>query len=240
MIKEAKQFGNGAQVLVPKEWIGRKVVLSLERRTIDDIKAEVLSKIKDLSKIVSIVLIGSYARMEQEEGSDIDIVIFSTQRFKIKINNYHIILINVNKLEEELSVNPALFRSILDEGVVILNESFLKNINLKSHYIKYYKKECLNVYSLNKEFIELDKKQGIISESVIYSIILRLRSLFILKDKYSFKEFKKWLIRNGISEFDKIYEIYKLVRDDKFVNEIDIKLIHEIEKANNLLAKESR
>jgi len=178
--------------------------------------------------------------MEQEEGSDIDIVIFSTQRFKIKINNYHIILINVNKLEEELSVNPALFRSILDEGVVILNESFLKNINLKSHYIKYYKKECLNVYSLNKEFIELDKKQGIISESVIYSIILRLRSLFILKDKYSFKEFKKWLIRNGISEFDKIYEIYKLVRDDKFVNEIDIKLIHEIEKANNLLAKESR
>ena len=240
MIKEAKQFGNGAQVLVPKEWIGRKVVLSLERRTIDDIKEEILFKIKDLSKIVSIVLIGSYARMEQEEGSDIDIVIFSTQRFKIKINNYHIILINVNKLEEELSVNPALFRSILDEGVVILNESFLKNINLKSHYIKYYKKECLNVYSLNKEFIELDKKQGIISESVIYSIILRLRSLFILKDKYSFKEFKKWLIRNGISEFDKIYEIYKLVRDDKFVNEIDIKLIHEIEKANNLLAKESR
>ena len=240
MIKEAKQFGNGAQALVPKEWIGRKVVLSLERRTIDDIKEEILFKIKDLSKIVSIVLIGSYARMEQEEGSDIDIVIFSTQRFKIKINNYHIILINVNKLEEELSVNPALFRSILDEGVVILNESFLKNINLKSHYIKYYKKECLNVYSLNKEFIELDKKQGIISESVIYSIILRLRSLFILKDKYSFKEFKKWLIRNGISEFDKIYEIYKLVRDDKFVNEIDIKLIHEIEKANNLLAKESR
>ena len=240
MIKEAKQFGNGAQVLVPKEWIGRKVVLSLEGRTIDDIKAEVLSKIKDLSKIVSIVLIGSYARMEQEEGSDIDIVIFSTQRFKIKINNYHIILINVNKLEEEISINPALFKSILDEGVFILNESFLKNINLKSHYIKYYKKECLNVYSLNKEFIELDKKQGIISESVIYSIILRLRSLFILKDKYSFKEFKKWLIRNGISEFDKIYEIYKLVRDDKFVNEIDIKLIHEIEKANNLLAKESR
>ena len=240
MIREVKHFGNGAQVLVPKEWIGRKVVLSLERRTIDDIKEEILFKIKDLSKIVSIVLIGSYARMEQEEGSDIDIVIFSTQRFKIKINNYHIILINVNKLEEELSVNPALFRSILDEGVVILNESFLKNINLKSHYIKYYKKECLNVYSLNKEFIELDKKQGIISESVIYSIILRLRSLFILKDKYSFKEFKKWLIRNGISEFDKIYEIYKLVRDDKFVNEIDIKLIHEIEKANNLLAKESR
>ena len=240
MIKEAKQFGNGAQVLVPKEWIGRNVVLSLERRTIDDIKEEVLFRIKDLSKIVSIALIGSYARMEQEEGSDVDVVIFSTQRFDIRINNYHIILINVNKLEEELSVNPALFRSILDEGVVILNESFLKNINLKSHYIKYYKKECLNVYSLNKEFIELDKKQGIISESVIYSIILRLRSLFILKDKYSFKEFKKWLIRNGISEFDKIYEIYKLVRDDKFVNEIDIKLIHEIEKANNLLAKESR
>ena len=84
-----------------------------------------------MSKIVSIALIGSYARMEQEEGSDVDVVIFSTQRFDIRINNYHIILINVNKLEEEISVNPALFKSILDEGVVILNESFLKNINLK-------------------------------------------------------------------------------------------------------------
>ena len=240
MIKEAKQFGNGAQVLVPKEWIGRNVVLSLERRTIDDIKEEVLFRIKDLSKIVSIALIGSYARMEQEEGSDVDVVIFSTQRFDIRINNYHIILINVNKLEEEISVNPALFKSILDEGVVILNESFLKNINLKSSYIKYYKKECLNAYSLNTEFIELDKKQDIISEGVVYSIILRLRSLFILKNKYSFKEFKKWLIRNGISEFDKIYEIYKFIRDDKIVIEIDIKLINEIEKANNLLAKESR
>ena len=114
------------------------------------------------------------------------------------------------------------------------------NINLKSHYIKYYKKECLNAYSLNNEFIELDKKQCTISESVVYSIILRLRSLFILKSKYSFKEFKKWMIRNGIKEFDKLYEIYKFIRDDKIVIEIDIKLINEIEKANNLLAKESR
>lgn len=240
MIKEAKQFGNGAQVLVPKEWIGRKVVLSLERKTINDIKEDVLSKLNDLSKIVSIVLIGSYARMEQEDGSDIDVVIFSTQRFEIKLNNYHIIFINVNKLEEEVSVNPALFKSILDEGIVILNESFLKNINIKKTYLGYYKKECLNAYFLNKGFIELDKKQGIISESVIYSAILRLRSLFILKSKYSFKEFKRWLIKNRINEFDKLYELYKYVRDDKEIKEIDIKLINDIEKANNLLAKESK
>jgi len=66
-----------------------------------------------------------------------------------------------------------------------------------------------------------------------------LKCLFF-KSKYSFKEFKKWMIRNGIKEFDKLYEIYKFIRDDKIVIEIDIKLINEIEKANNLLAKESR
>ena len=137
-------------------------------------------------------------------------------------------------------MNPALFKSILDEGIVILNESFLKNINIKSRYIKEHKKECLNAYFLNKRFIELDKKQNMVSESVVYSIILRLRSLFILKNKYSFKEFKIWLIKKGINEFDKLYEIYKFIRDDKIVIEIDIKLINEIEKANNLLAKESR
>lgn len=240
MIKEVKHFGNGAQVLVPKEWIGRKVVLSLEKKTINDIKGDILSKLNDLSKIVSIVLIGSYARMEQEEESDIDVVIFSTQKFEIKISNYHIIFINVNKLEKEISVNPALFKSILDEGVVILNESFLKNINIKQSYIKYYKKECLNAHFINKGFIELDKKQCTISESVVYSVILRLRSLFILKNKYSFKEFKKWLIKKEINEFDKLYKIYKFVRDDKGIKETDIKLIKDIEKANNILAEESK
>ena len=239
MIREVKHFGNGAQVLVPKGWIGRKVVLSLEKKTIDDIKEDILSRVNDLSKITSIVLIGSYARREQEEGSDVDVVIFSTQRFEIKINNYHIIFINANKLEEEISGNPALFKSILDEGIVILNEFFLKNISIKPLYIKYYKRECLKACFINKGFIGLDKEQCTISESVIYSIILRLRSLFILKSKYSFKEFKKWLIKKEIKEFDKLYEIYKLVRDDKKIKEIDIKLIKDIENANNILAKEA-
>jgi len=240
MIKEAKPFGNGAQILVSKEWIGKKVVLELKDKTIEDIKEDILPRIRDLNSVASIVLIGSYVRKEQSDDSDIDIVIFCTKKPELKLYNYHIVLINVNKLEEEINMNPALFKSILDEGVVILNESFLKNINIKSRYIKEHKKECLNAYFLNKRFIELDKKQNMVSESVVYSIILRLRSLFILKNKYSFKEFKIWLIKKGINEFDKLYEIYKFVRDGKEIKEIDIKLIKDIEKANKLLAKESK
>ncbi len=240
MIKEAKSFGNGAQILVSKEWIGKKVILELKEKTIDDIKEDILSRINDLNNVASIVLIGSYARNEQSDDSDIDVVIFTNKKLEIKIYNYHIILININRLDEEISVNPPLFKSILDEGIVILNESFLKNINIKDKYIKEYKKQCLNAYFLNKEFIESDKKYNMVSESVVYSIILRLRSLFILKNKYSFKEFKNWLIKTGILKFDDLYNIYKAVRDDKETKGIDFKLIAEIEKANNLLAKESK
>jgi len=240
MIKEAKPFGNGAQILVSKEWIGKKVVLELKDKTVEDIKDDILSRIKDLSSIASIVLIGSYARKEQSDDSDIDIVIFCTKKPELKLYNYHIVLINANKLEEEISVNPALFKSILDEGIVILNELFLRNIKLKDRYIKGYKKECLNAYFLNKEFIESDKKQNAVSESAVYSIILRLRSLFMLKNKYSFKEFKKWLVKNGVLKFDDLYDIYKAVRDGKEIKNINFNLIGEIEKANNMLAKESR
>ncbi len=238
IIKEVKPFGNGAQIVVPKGWIGRKIIIELKTKDIEDIQKDIINNIKDLSKVVSIVLIGSYAREEQLMESDVDIVIFCIEKLKIDLPNYHIILVNVNKLKEEIILNPALFKSILDEGVVILNSNFLNNIKINNAAIKKYKKDCYDAYLLNKEFINLDKKQNALSPSIIYSIILRLRSLFILKNKYLFKEFRSWLIKNNIQEFDKLYNIYKSVRDNKILKNIDYKLINEVEKANEFLCEQ--
>ncbi len=236
IMKEVKPFGNGAQVLAPKEWIGRKVLLVIQELDLAEIKSQVLDNIKDLSKIVSIVLIGSYARKEQDSYSDVDIVVFCTEKLNINMPNFHIVLVNANRLEEEINLNPALFKSILDEGIPLINSNFLSNIKIKEKYIKNFKKDCYRAYLSNKGLINLDKKQNLISPSVIYSTILRLRALFILKNKYAFIEFKRWLIKNNIN-FDKLYNIYKLIRDNKSIKNLDLN-ISEIEKINEFLLKQ--
>ena len=237
IIKEVKPFGNGAQILVSKNWIGKKVILSLKDRSLDDIKKELLNDLNDLTKVACIVLIGSYARNEQLYDSDVDIMVFCRERLNIKLNNFHIILINTGRLREEIALNPALFKSILDEGIAVLNSDFLKNVKIIDKDVSNYKKECYNAYLSNKEFIKLDKEQSTLSLSVIYSIILRLRALFILKNKYSFNKFREWIIRNNLN-FDELYNIYKSIRNDKETKNIDYKLINEVEKANEFLFKQ--
>ncbi len=69
--------------------------------------------------------------------------------------------------------------------------------------------------------LELDRKTGnIASNSVIYSIILRLRGIFIieclLKNRaYSNSSFKAWISNNIKLDYEKVYEVYRAVRDDK-------------------------
>ncbi len=238
IIKEVKPFGNGAQILVPKEWSGKTALISLQNKTLQDIKKDLLNNIKQLDKVACILVIGSYARNENLPESDVDVVIFCTEKLEINLPAYHIILVNINRLKEEINLNPALFKSILDEGIIILNSDFLKNIKINNKDIKNYKKECYNAYSINKKLIKLDKKLNTISPSVIYSAILRLRALFILKNKYSFHKFREWTIRNNLN-FDDLYNIYKLIRDNKYINDLYVNL-NEVEKANEFLSDQLR
>ena len=235
LIKQVKPFGNGAQILVPKEWIGKEVIINIKNKTLENIKDEVLSNMTHLNNVACIVLLGSYARKENLPESDIDIAIFCAEKINFNLNNYHIILVNINNLEKEINLNPALFKSILDEGIPILNSSFLKNIKIKNIYIKKFKDECYKHYLMNKEFLELDKKQNSLSLSVVYSIMLRLRALFILNNKYSYKTFRDFLMKNHIN-FDSLYIIYKDIRDNKKIeNNINL---NEIEDANEFLLKQ--
>jgi hypothetical protein len=80
---------------------------------------------------------------------------------------------------------------------------------------------CVSIVS--KEFIEIDKEGGseLESHSVIYSLMLRLRGLFLIKclisdEKYSKKSFEKWILSYvDKKEFDICYEIYRLEKDEK-------------------------
>ena len=92
-----------------------------------------------------------------------------------------------------------------------------------------------------KEFkatVELDKLEGdhILSLNVIYSLILRLRGVFLIKclknnKVFSNKLFKKWITKHiSDYEFKQVYSIYRVLRDNK---KVDIKV--EIRIAEILL-----
>jgi len=58
----------------------------------------------------------------------------------------------------------------------------------------------------------------------------------MVQKKYSKKLFKKWLVKNSGADYDKIYKIYRAVRDNKKTKEKI--LISEVEPLMNLLIKE--
>src|SRR3989344_5864914 len=76
-LKEVRKWGNSAGILLPKELIGKQVKITIIDRTLE-IKKEVLNIIEPfLQDIIGVYLTGSYARGEETEESDIDILVIS-------------------------------------------------------------------------------------------------------------------------------------------------------------------
>lgn len=191
-----------------------------------DPKEEVLKILYPyLDKIIAVFLFGSYARDEQEKSSDIDIFVISNEKFRVKLKNIDIIVVPENKIEVAKKINPILFYSMLNEAKQIINSSYLdklKQEKINWGYFRGFIDDTKRSINSSKEIIEMDKKlkNKETSESVVYSLILRLRGIFIINlllsnKKYSKKIFKEWIIKNSNVDYDNAHNIYQAVRDDK-------------------------
>ncbi|MCH7568331.1 MAG: nucleotidyltransferase domain-containing protein [Nanoarchaeota archaeon] len=249
-VAEVRKWGNSGGVLLPREWLGKQVKVILIDRTLE-IKKEVLRILEPyLEDIIGIYLVGSYARGEQRKDSDIDVLAISEETKKlIKSGKYEIEIIPLRIIIKTLEIYPAMIYPKLIDAKPILNKSLLdeiQEIKLSRGSMKRYLDDCKRIIKINREFVEEDKLEGNILEydTVIYSSILRLRSLYMMKcifmdEKYLNKKFKRWLISEleiGDGEYKKIYEAYRAVRDDRKSKE---KISVELgEKLVNLLEKE--
>lgn len=242
IIRNVGSWGNGAGILLPREWIGNQVKVVLIDRTLE-IKREVLNILEPyLEDILGVYLIGSYARGEQDERSDIDILAISNKTKKeIKSGKYNVSISTLGSLKKTALVQPELVLPRIKEAKIILNPLLLKEfenrVNKKS-FKKFYEGSGRMV-KVSKEFIKLDKKRGkeLESHSVIYSLILRLRGLFFIKCLIKKEEYSKKLFERLIlsilskSEFEKCYEIYGLEKEDKSSKSIKV----SIETAEKLI-----
>lgn len=232
LIRGVSKWGNSAGILLPKEWIGNQVKIILIDRTLE-IKKEILDILSPyLEGILGIYLVGSYARGEQEKDSDIDIIAISKSTKKeIKSGKYEISIIPLEILKKTIKTNPLLILPKLNEAKVILNSSLIEELKLIKYNKKPFKRfieETKRIIKINKGFIEIDRKQQrefLDSTSIVYSLILRLRGIFLIKNlisknRYTKKRFFRW-VKKEISdgEFEKAHTLYKDIKNNKKTRE---------------------
>ena len=244
--KLVQRFGNGGHIVLPKEYVGRRIRFLTEPKTFEDIKSEIFEILKPhLEKILGIYLYGSYARNEQTVSSDIDILIVTNEKFKInnKLDNYSIVSVTIKEIEETLDKNAILILPIIKETETIINPDLLvnyKNYNFTKKNTKLFMDSTVETLKLNKKGLELDFEIG----SLVYSLILRIRGLLIIKLLIVKKLFSKMslfghLEKNNIEKekISELYIIYCRERDNIKVKESDIIGKTEIEKLLTIAEK---
>lgn len=248
IMRTAKMFGNGAHIFVPKEWIGEQIIIiKPKKKSLKERVLEVLGPYLD--SVIGAYLYGSYARDEQTGDSDIDLFVITNKKVKIKSEGFELVCLEEKDIKTALKIEPILIYSILSESKPIINSKILDE--LRSKFLpklldfQNYFKETEGMLKVSDDFLKSEKGEYLVSKAVVYSLVLRLRGLFIIKSilegkKYSHKLFKSW-IKSNLSkiDFDSIYEAYRCSKYEKKIRQkikvSDIKLL--IEFLKNEIAK---
>ena len=244
--KIVQRFGNSGHIVLPKEYVGKRIRFIAEPKTFEDIKSEILEILKPyLENIVGVYMYGSFARNEQTISSDIDILVITGAKFKIidKIGNYSIISITIKELENTLKNNAVLILPIIKEAKTVINPNLLKEYK-KCQFTKKNTKNFIDssikTLELNKKGLGLDFEIG----SLVYSLILRIRGLLMIKllvnnNLYSKSSLFRYLENNNLpkNKIEELYRIYSCERDDIKVNKSDVITKADIEKLLTIAKK---
>lgn len=226
VIRSVGKWGNSAGVLLPREMIGSQVKIIVIDRTLE-IKKEVLNILEPyLDDIIGVYLTGSYARGEQEENSDIDIFAVSKELNKeINSGKYNISISPLVSIKKTADKHPELIFPRINEAKTIINSSLLEDLRglkVGKEDFKEFVRDTKEAVKMNEEQIEIDKLQEkkYASASCVYSSILRLRGVYLVKkllekESYKKREFVKWIEKGVGEEFEEAYEVYRSVRDKK-------------------------
>lgn len=252
IVKTVVKSGNGGAVWVPKDWLGQEVIVILPQKPKLELKERIIHLLEPyLKDIISIFIYGSYARHEETKESDIDVMVITERPVKIHIKEpkLEITTFELEKFKKAVQKHPVMYYQIVHEAEPLINSNILEDlrqIKIENKNFKNYLNETKEHIKSSKELLELDKLDGelIKSYSILYSAILRLRGIFVMrcilnKENFSNKNFRKWVINEEINndEFEQFYSVYRAIRDNKKIKNMKIK-ISMAEKLLNILEKE--
>jgi predicted nucleotidyltransferase len=225
-IKKAIKAGNSSAVILPRSWLNKEVRIELIKKTPDTILLDVINIAKkyiDLSEVIGIYLTGSYARGEEDESSDIDILIITNGVDKELIIEgiYSILIVSSELLKQKLREDLFPIGQMIKEAKPLLNSDYISllDVNVTEKNVKWYLDTTDDKINLIKKVIakEKSKDKKYIHDKIAYTLILRIRTLYIIKklisnQDYSKKDFTK-LIKD-ISKGINVYERYLAVKNN--------------------------
>lgn len=225
-IKRAVKAGNSSAVILPRAWLNREVRIELVKKTHETILIDVVNLLKEympLSEIIGIYLTGSYARGEETENSDIDILVISesTNRETINKGIYNILIVSEELLEYKLKNDLLPVGQMIREAKPLLNADYIKGMEIKVNRknVKWYLETTEEKIKLIKRIIDnaKNKRKVKLNDRIAYTLVLRIRTLYIIKnmiknEDYSNKEFVKLI--KYIAGVD-AYSAYLSVKNSK-------------------------
>ena len=204
-IKKAVKSGNSSAVILPKAWLNKEVRVELVKKNPETILLDIIDIVKkyiDLKEIIGIYLAGSYARGEQEEESDIDILVISENIDKEMIHEgiYNILIVSKELLNQKLEYDLFPIGQMIKEAKALINSSYLDSIEVKitKKNVKWYIDTTKEKLELIKELLKNAKEE--VNNKIIYTLILRIRTLYIIQglinnQAYSKKDFMKLITK---------------------------------------------
>ena len=237
IIKKAFKLGNSAGVLLPIEWKDKKVAIKLIDKSISKEILEILDEKDLLKNTIGIFLSGSYARGEETEFSDIDVLIITDSINKqIKIGKYEIIFISNDKFEKSFMKSLYLV-SLINEAKVILNNDLLNDYKskIKRISIRNHIDEIKSITKINEKSVELDEELGEkVPDETLYSVVLRLRELYLIECLKSGKNPTKKEFINLMKKFasEESYNAYLRIKND-----LKSKKVISVEEARALIGE---
>ena len=240
--KIVQKFGNSGHIVLPKEYVGKRIRFIAEPKTFEDIKNDALAILKPyFESILGVYLYGSYARNEQSVDSDVDILVIANAKLKIsdKIQDYSVVSVTMDEAGKILENNAVLLLPIIQEAKTIINPDLLKiykECRFTVKNTKTFMESTTRILELNKKGLELDFDIG----SLVYSLILRIRSLLMIKLMLSGVQYSKpmlfsFLRNNGFpnDKIEELYRIYSSERSNDKVKESDKLKKEDISKLLN-------
>ncbi len=246
-IKKAIKAGNSSAVILPRSWLGKEIRVEIVNKTPQKILSEVieiLNKHMALEEVVGIYLVGSYAREDNDENSDIDILVLTNKINKELIIEgiYSILIVSIELLNKKLQNNLFPLGQMIKEAKPLINSTYLNSINpeVTKKNVKWYIDTTYEKLEIVEEAINELKKRNKekINDRVLYTLILRIRTLYLIEkliknSKYSKSNFIK-LIKK-ISQGNNAYSSYLNVKNN--VNEQNLTSLDEAEKLYTYLSK---
>ncbi|MBS3078563.1 nucleotidyltransferase domain-containing protein [Candidatus Pacearchaeota archaeon] len=234
IIKPIIRVGNSAGVVLPLEWYGGKARIELIQKPLN-IKADILDILNDyMENILGVYLTGSYARKEQTNDSDVDVLVVTSDiNKKINKGKYEILMISLDELKKARDIVIPII-PMLKEAVPIINKKLLDELldfNIKKENLKWHLETTKSSLKMIRTILNIEEDK--VGGNVIYPLILRLREAYIIdcllkNRKYRKKDFLEMLKRRGIYELYKGYELEKRSKKAKLVDRKKAKVVYQL------------